>query len=291
MVFRKSLRNLILSASLIAGCAFGYQFAKDENGNLAKWNKEELVYGVDRKLNQDYKDSLEEALNKWSVATDGKIKFTETQNGKWDIFLSTTPLGTSYRGWVSRLYEDGELAKTIIFLNSDMEFIRRDKHDFKDMDSTILHEAGHALGLGHAKEEDITYPHMEYYDMPTMSEHPSLQLAKTMRDLHLDDIAGIRELYGLDKPHPQTLGLRILDLEKKFNKKGNFYKPGKYEIISSIMENGVIGVDGNSALNNIYTTKLKRGVHIVKAEVNGSLEEIYLQVGKPIKKNLRTGEK
>lgn len=119
-------------------------------------------------------------FQQWSDATDGLLTFVEGGDG---ILLRSQgldkPAGEMY---LNRYDEAGYFTSANVVLNTTLP-------DGSELTHCILlHEIGHALGMGHA---DGTWPGL---DLPTM--YPS-QVTLGQATLHADDINGVRYIYGL----------------------------------------------------------------------------------------------
>src|SRR5206468_8297536 len=66
-----------------------------------------------------------------------------------------------------------------------------------DLDPVLLHETGHALGLDHSNKNGVDAA--DHTDLPTMNSI----IFPCCKSLHIDDIRGIRTLYGINVPLPQ----------------------------------------------------------------------------------------
>lgn len=292
------IKKGILALGLASASLFGYEFNLSNHGVPVKWNKPVLECKVDESLGQEYKDAFFECAGKWSAALDGKIKFIESTSGKYDIYM--TKGTTKNDNWEAQAEwgddGNGNLRYCVVTLNCKKEFSRSmapGANGTTHLDSTVLHEIGHGLGMKDLNSENagkITDPLIIYWDTPTMFNGYSARGSHSI--LHLDDIRGIRKLYGLPEPAAETL---FFDIERVANRKRhkniNLFKrlaSGVYEFSSPVgREISVFEVDGDVFYGNPVQWKLPRGYHSVKAEYRGRVGFGSFLIGRPPKVGAR----
>lgn len=291
------IRKGILALGLLCAPIFGYEFITEQDKTPVKWNKEEVVYLFDENLPQEYKESFVEAANRWSRAIDNKVRFVELEPGKAgraDIYLAKAPLDDKTNAHVEwHSDSNGSMLCAFVRFNDKKEFSRSTDYDTPgvlNLDDIMTHEGGHMAGLKHSDSSKVTYPIREFFDMPTMIATACHQRKGTMKTLHLDDVAGVRALYGLSAPSSETIPLKIDFVSGKRRKDISQIKrlrPGRYEISALAGEGDVmIELDGGDVIgvNKALPLRIKRGYHSVKVQENGNVGTYSFLIGREPRK-------
>lgn len=179
-------------------------FHIDKSGNTLwdgkHWDLDEYPLKVyvkessSRYYKSDYKDYVDYAFSVWQKADD-RIKYTFTNNSRdADVeFVFVENLG--------KKYEENYLGLTEYETNRDNEIeyskvqisllkFGKETISAGEIKATIVHELGHAFGLGHSKSEnDIMYPYIS-------SDHSSKM---TYDELSRGDKEAIKDVIDLGK--------------------------------------------------------------------------------------------
>ncbi|HEX8458965.1 MAG TPA: matrixin family metalloprotease [Pyrinomonadaceae bacterium] len=198
--------SLALSALLLwaAAPAQGYIYKYNSSGRQLKWANTTITVAFSSTLTSanvtggDAVGAARRALARWSAATN--IRFVETSSAatttvRDNINLITfTPVNDSRPG-TTRITSDsasGAILEADIAINSNIPFSTNGAANTYDLESTIVHEVGHLLGLDHSGVVGATMQPRQGLNF--------FEPAFTMRTLSDDDLAGIRSLYGQRTP-------------------------------------------------------------------------------------------
>jgi predicted Zn-dependent protease len=201
------ITSLFLSAVLLwaAVPAQGYIYQYNSGGRQLRWSATTITVAISPTLASanvaggDAVGAARRALARWSAATN--IQFVEvstgvTATGRDGVNLLTfTPLSVARQG-TTQVFSDtatGTIIEADVAINSAYPFSTNGAANTYDLESTLVHEVGHLLGLDHSGVVGATM-------QPTQGQNITGDPALTMRTLSDDDLAGIRSIYGQRSP-------------------------------------------------------------------------------------------
>lgn len=195
------MRSALAALIFLSCTAQAYSVFQLPNGHVNSWNTRLAQTGFIAWKIRDgappmVRESVLYCLQEWSDASYGHLKFQEGDGGieiLWDTSGASDL--SPYLGFATfRADSDANLVTALIRINaSGWAWSRDDPTGGMNLDSVMMHELGHALGLGHPIPDEIVgdYGPGNY---PTM--WPFVFIGA--RTLHEDDVAGIRALYPSD---------------------------------------------------------------------------------------------
>ncbi|XP_028769530.1 metalloendoproteinase 2-MMP-like [Neltuma alba] len=157
------------------------------NGSSAVLKKElTYAFSPENETAASFKDVFADAFRRWSSVT--RLNFSETTSfNEADIQIMFSTLDDEL-GVVGGVWLDNKTERRKVVLDSDEEWVLPSEDltedDELDLESTVMHQIGHVLGLNHsAIEEAIMYP----YIVPSR---------KRKVDFAKDDLEKIQQLYS-----------------------------------------------------------------------------------------------
>ncbi|HYG75692.1 MAG TPA: PKD domain-containing protein [Planctomycetota bacterium] len=308
MKIEKSRRCVTAAVTVLCSFVFMFSFMQQKaagflaftsvNGTPFTWNLNALNNGqvlwqVDPTAPPLLRESMLAITQAWSDASGGVLKFAEGAGGitvVWDDEGTEIPDGLFLAYTTFYATSDNRIASAEIVVNAKWYSWQRGGYGGvgpilpsglreANLDSVMLHELGHAIGLDHSdrKPESIVGTY-SFNDLPTMNSviYPGAET------LHVDDISGARALYnGPVEPIEILSPLTITATP-------NLVKPRQRLMLTEALKDPNttwdLG-DGTKAVGSkIRHRYTAEGLYTVTAECNGQTGSTLVKVEKKKKK-------
>jgi len=276
-----------------------YSIFKTAGGTPYKWNMATLpnntiYWTVDASAPVIVRESMLKCTKSWNESTDGVLKFAEGPGGmvvEWDATGAKIPdtLFLAYAYFSSTNQQDITSARIVI--NAKNYTWQRGGYTGvgpmingvreANIDSVLLHEIGHTLGLDHSdRNVSAIVGEVSASDLPTMNSviYPGAE------SLHNDDQAGARFLYLNETTPVEKKPLQVLASPMK----------GKAPLVVSFSQ---FGGDGSTSWNFGDGVNIKGGAAVrkftvpgtynVEVECNGQKGTVTVEVEGKASKKLR----
>lgn len=201
-----------------------------KNGNIMRWSINPLIVYIApmkfySKPGEDakYRKMVLDALDCWSSASGGMVSFRITNvllesniNVDWKR-VDRQALGHCYFNWDSQ----GRLYGAEVSIGLTDGRIHKQYDNDIEVYHTILHEIGHALGLGHSPyKQDIMYtPHQ--YGIATLSENDKYSIQWLYRLSAGASVHKIASKYGISTSTDIDSVIRKIDSKKSKKENDN----------------------------------------------------------------------
>ena len=198
------------------------------NGRISRWDRadfplpfhmEQCRWYAAKGEEYKYNDMVLRALKEWEIRSEGLVSFKPVSN-LYDskVNLTWKRVDRKSLGLCRFDYKNSRMYTAEVEIGLSDGIIHRQYMDDNEVYHTILHELGHALGLGHSNEKkDIMYtPHQ--YGIVQISEND----LKTLEYMYNLPIGLTGEQMGKQfKINSSNFDEIIYALEKKYTKKSN----------------------------------------------------------------------
>lgn len=179
----------------LTAAALAWSPQQTPSGESVQWSDPliQFHFAVDSAPSPEAVELVREAFAEWETASNGVIQFTEgrpiarardAEDGSNHVGFLTEWEHPSTTLAVTRLRVDssGTIAEFDLLLQADPPGGWGEGPSEVDLASTLRHEIGHALGLGHSHIREAAM-----FDRVRAGER---------RELHADDLEGLDALYG-----------------------------------------------------------------------------------------------
>ncbi len=204
---------------LLASSAHAWVAETTSEGKPVRWQPSEIEFvlggtNVTSVSSTEFRAATQNAVATWNWVEGNSLRMTLTPLADVSAWAGYDPIGTNQNVVVFDygLGPDDPLAvTTITFVPSTGELLDADirvgpwgpwpsdevARPF-DLQSVLLHEFGHCIGLGHVPDSALA--------VMSPSLAPGTRVRRQLTD---DDIAGLLSLYGPPKPQPVAQGMPV----------------------------------------------------------------------------------